>query len=181
MKRVFSPRVISFIAIFVVFSGLFPIHSEAALATHSGNANNADEPQGDELPRTYGEAIVERMYTSGRWAYSVHSAFIGNYAGGEFGPQTIDFDVTYVCEIEGTNRTVRVFDLSVKELEPYYDAGAAAATWSDRNRRNRVKRDGLPGNDYTFTAYTALDARDVDRPRDQATWHAEHSITIQSF
>lgn len=76
---------------------------------HSGYANDWSLLRGNELSYTYGETIVENMWTSGRWAYSTHSIFIGNYAGGPFGPQDIDFDVTYVCEIQGTNRLERVF------------------------------------------------------------------------
>jgi len=171
-----------FIAMLCVGLSLVSTHAEAALDIHSGYANDWRSPQGDELPHTYGETRVEAMWTRGRWAYSTHSIFIGNYAGGPFGPQDIDFDITYVCEIKGTNRIERVFEQSVEILGPYYDVGEADATWSDNHRQLHVPRDGLnPSRQYTFTAYTELGARDADRVRDSATWRAEHSMMIDAF
>ncbi len=180
MNRFFSYAIL-FIAMLCVGLSFVSTHTEAALDIHSGYANDVLSPQGDELPYTYGEAVVESMWTSGRWAYSTHSIFIGNYAGGPFGPQDIDFDVTYVCEIRGTNRLERVFEQSVKILAPYYDVGWVDATWSDSNRQLSVRRDGLPNEEYTFAAYTELDARDAARVRDSATWRAEYLIIINPF
>lgn len=178
MKRLF---LFTLIALFALLN-FVSIPAEAALDVHSGYANHWSLAQGDELPYTYGETKVESMWTSGRWAYSTHSIFIGNYAGGPFGPQDIDFDVTYVCEIKGTNRLERIFEQSVKTLKPYYDDNEwKKSTWSDSNRQLRVRRDGLESGDYTFEAYTELDARDADRVRDSATWRAEHSILISAF
>ncbi len=156
--------------------------SEAVLDRHSGYANDPTSDQGDELPFTYGEAVVESMWTSGRWAYSRHAIFIGNFAGGPFDAQNIDFDITYVCQIRGTNRVDRVWEASVKLLRPYYDSGWAEATWSDRNRRLGVKRDGLDRHRlYLFEAYTILDARDAARVWDSASWEAEHLMMITPF
>jgi hypothetical protein len=180
MNRSFFHAILFIATLFGVFS-LVQIHAEAALDIHAGYANDWRSLQGDELPYTYGKTVVENMWTSGRWAYSTHSIFIGNYAGGDFGPQDIDFDVTYVCEIKGTDRQDKVFQQSVKLLKPYYDFGSAKATWSDNNRQLSVRRDGLPNQTYTFVAYTELDARDADRPRDSATWRAEHSMMIEAF
>ena len=180
MNRFFFPAML-FIAILCVGLSFVSTHAEAALDIHAGYANDATSLQGDELPYTYGETVVEDMWTSGRWAYSTHSIFIGNYAGGDFGPQDIDFDITYVCEIKGTARQDKIFQQSVKILKPYYDFGSAKATWSDSNHQLGVRRDGLEADGYDFVAYTELDARDVDRPRDSATWRAEHSTMIRSF
>ena len=180
MNRSFFDAML-FIAMFCVGVSFVSTSAEAALDIHAGYADDGTSPQGDELPYTYGEAVVEEMWTSGRWAYSTHSIFIGNYAGGDFGPQDIDFDITYVCEIKGTARQDKIFQQSVKILKPYYDFGESKATWSDSNRQLGVRRDGLPNEEYTFVAYTELDTRDVDRPRDSATWRAEHSMMIRSF
>lgn len=178
MKRLF---LFTLTVVFALLS-FTSIPAEAALDVHSGYANHWSLEQGDELPHTYGETKVKSMWTSGPWAYSTHSIFIGNYAGGPFGPQDIDFDVTYVCEIKLTNRLDRVFKQSVEILEPYYDGNEwEEATWSDSNRQLRVRRDGLDPGLYTFTAYTELDARDADRVRDSATWRAEYSMTINPF
>ena len=180
MNRFFFDAML-FIAMLCVGLSFVLMPAEAALDIHAGYANDATSLQGDELPYTYGEAVVENMWTSGRWAYSTHSIFIGNYAGGDFGPQKIDFDITYVCELKGTDRQDKVFQQSIKILKPYYDFGEAQATWSDSNHQLGVRRDGLPNEEYTFVAYTELDARDVDRPRDSATWRAEHSTMIEAF
>ena len=180
MNRFFFHALL-FIAMCCVGLSFVSTHAEAALDIHAGYANDETSPQGDELPYTYGEAVVEDMWTSGRWAYSTHSIFIGNYAGGDFGPQDIDFDITYVCEIKGTGRQDKIFQQSVKILKPYYDFGEAQATWSDSNHQLRVRRDELEPGRYDFVAYTELDVRDVDRPRDSATWRAEHSTMIEAF
>lgn len=165
MNRFFFPAIL-FIAMFFVGLSVVSTPVDAALDIHSGYANDWRQPQGDELPYTYGEAIVENMWTSGPWAYSTHSLFIGNYAGGPFGPQDINFNITYVCELKGTNRLERIHEPSVKELDPYYNGhGWEDATWSDNNRQLSIRRGGLEAGVYTFTAYTELDAWDVDRAR----------------
>ena len=60
--------------IVICFGGLslVSIHADAALARHSGYANDWQALQGDELPNTYGDVAVENMWVGGPWAYSTH-------------------------------------------------------------------------------------------------------------
>lgn len=81
MNRSFFHAIL-FIAMLCVGLSFVSTRAEAALDIHAGYANDWASPQGDELPYTYGETVIENMWTSGRWVYSTHSIFIGNYAGG---------------------------------------------------------------------------------------------------
>ncbi len=178
---------ILFIAMLCVGLSSVSMHTEAALASDIsyGDTDYLEDPLFEKLPNTYGQVFVENMWSANNRAYSTHSAYIGNYAGGDFGDQDILFDLVYLTSVRGPNgedlnRTNRNPRIRSRKLQPYYD-GWADYYWSEYHYQQSVSTSGLQPGPHLFTAYTNIQARDQDDAGLKARWHAEGDIpfTVQ--
>ena len=173
----------------LLFAGLSFVstRAEAALASDIsyGHTDYLNDPLFERLPNTYGQAFVENMWFANNRAYSTHSAYIGNYAGGFFGAQDIEFGLVYLTSVQGANgedlnRTDRNLRVRSRRLQPYYD-GWADYYWSEYHYQQSISTSGLQPGPHLFTAYTDIQARDSRQALLKARWHAEHDIpfTVQ--
>lgn len=178
---------ILFIAMLFMGLSFISMRAEAALASDIsyGDTDYLEDPMFERLPNTYGQAFVENVWFANNRAYSTHSAYIGNYAGGDFGPQDILFDLVYLTAVRGPNgeninRTNRNPRVRSRRLQPYYD-GWANYYWSEYNYQQSVSTSGLQPGPYLFTAYTDIQARDQNQALLKARWHAEYEtgFTVQ--
>ena len=181
MNRFFFCAIL-FIAILFIGLSFVSTHVEAALASDIsyGHTDYMNDPLFERLPHTYGEATVENMWFANNRAYSTHTAYIGNYAGGPFGAQDIVFDLVYLTSARGPNgedlnRTKRKLRVVSKNLQPYYD-GWDDYYWNESNYQQSVSIRGLEVGHYLFTAYTDIQARDSEQAALKARWHAEHDV-----
>lgn len=181
MNRFFFTTMLFIVILFGVLS-LIPIHAEAALASDIsyGHTDYLRDPDFETLPNTYGQALIENMWFANNRAYSTHSAYIGNFAGGDFGDQDILFSLVYLTSVRGPNgedlnRTRRLRRVSSRRLQPYYD-GWANYYWNEYTYQQSVSTSGLQPGPHLFTAYTDIQARDADDAGLKARWHAEYDL-----